>query len=44
MPLLVAVGAAGGDAGKVLFTEQVMKIPMTSYGFGEIGGDGQARG
>jgi aromatic ring-opening dioxygenase catalytic subunit (LigB family) len=36
MPLLVAAGAAGGDAGQVLFSEQVMKIPMTSYGFGEL--------
>jgi aromatic ring-opening dioxygenase catalytic subunit (LigB family) len=36
MPLLVAAGAAGGDAGEVLFSEQVMKIPMTSYAFGQI--------
>jgi aromatic ring-opening dioxygenase catalytic subunit (LigB family) len=39
MPLLVAAGAAGGDVGRVLFTEQVMKIPMTSYGFGKIAGE-----
>lgn len=36
MPLLVAAGAAGGDAGRVLFAETVMKIPMTSYVFGEL--------
>ena len=34
MPLLVAAGAAGEDQGQVLFTENVMKIPMTSYAFG----------
>lgn len=34
MPLLVAAGAAGADVGEVLFSELVMKIPMTSYGFG----------
>jgi aromatic ring-opening dioxygenase catalytic subunit (LigB family) len=34
MPMLVAAGAAGIDAGAVLFTEYVMKIPMTSYVFG----------
>jgi len=34
MPLLVAAGAAGSDVGQVLLAEQVMKIPMTSYGFG----------
>lgn len=39
MPLLVAAGAAGGDTGKVLFSETVMKIPMTSYVFGAIGND-----
>jgi aromatic ring-opening dioxygenase catalytic subunit (LigB family) len=36
MPLLVAAGAAGSDTGSVLFAETVMKIPMTSYVFGEI--------
>ena len=36
MPLLVAAGAASSDKGSVLFTESVMKIPMTSYVFGEI--------
>jgi len=36
MPLLVAAGAAGGDEGRVLFAENIMKIPMTSYVFGEI--------
>lgn len=35
MPLLVASAAAGNDAGKALFTETVMKIPMTSYAFGD---------
>jgi aromatic ring-opening dioxygenase catalytic subunit (LigB family) len=42
MPLLVAAGAAGSDVGEVLFAEQVMKVSMTSYGFGEITGDWQA--
>jgi aromatic ring-opening dioxygenase catalytic subunit (LigB family) len=36
MPLLVAAGAAGSDTGRVLFADTVMKIPMTSYVFGEI--------
>jgi aromatic ring-opening dioxygenase catalytic subunit (LigB family) len=36
MPLLVAAGAAGEDMGRVLFAEEVMKIPMTSYVFGNI--------
>jgi aromatic ring-opening dioxygenase catalytic subunit (LigB family) len=36
MPLLVAAGAAGGDEGRVLFAESVMKIPMTSYVFGTL--------
>jgi aromatic ring-opening dioxygenase catalytic subunit (LigB family) len=36
MPLLVAAGAAATDPGRVLFAENVMKIPMTSYVFGEI--------
>ena len=36
MPLLVAAGAAGSDTGSVLFSDTVMKIPMTSYVFGEI--------
>ena len=36
MPLLVAAGAAGSDRGSVLFADTVMKIPMTSYVFGEI--------
>jgi aromatic ring-opening dioxygenase catalytic subunit (LigB family) len=39
MPLLVAAGAAGSDVGQVLFSEQIMRIPMTSYGFGEITGE-----
>jgi hypothetical protein len=39
MPLLVAAGAAGSDVGEVLFAERVMRIPMTSYGFGKISGD-----
>ena len=34
MPLLVAARAAGIDTGQVLFSETVMKIPMTSYVFG----------
>jgi aromatic ring-opening dioxygenase catalytic subunit (LigB family) len=36
MPLLVAAGAAGSDAGSVLFSENVMAVPMTSYGFGKF--------
>lgn len=36
MPLLACAGAAGSDPGRVLFAESVMKIPMTSYAFGEI--------
>jgi aromatic ring-opening dioxygenase catalytic subunit (LigB family) len=36
MPLLVAAGAAASDTGSVLFADTVMKIPMTSYVFGEI--------
>lgn len=36
MPLLVAAGAAGTDKGAVLFSETVMKVPMTSYVFGEL--------
>jgi aromatic ring-opening dioxygenase catalytic subunit (LigB family) len=36
MPLLAAVGAAGGDKGRVLLNESVMRIPMTSYVFGEL--------
>jgi len=38
MPLLVAAGAAANDPGRVLFAENVMKIPMTSYVFGELKG------
>jgi aromatic ring-opening dioxygenase catalytic subunit (LigB family) len=36
LPLLAVVGAAGSDSGQVLFAESVMKIPMTSYAFGDI--------
>lgn len=36
LPLLVSAGAAGSDPGRVLFSESVMKIPMTSYVFGDI--------
>ena len=36
LPLLAVVGAAGSDSGQVLFAESVMKIPMTSYAFGNI--------
>ena len=38
MPLLIAAGAAVEDAGRVLFSETVMKVPMTSYVFGELSG------
>jgi len=36
LPLLASAGAAGSDPGRVLFAENVLKIPMTSYAFGEI--------
>jgi aromatic ring-opening dioxygenase catalytic subunit (LigB family) len=36
LPLLASAGAAGSDTGRVLLAESVMKIPMTSYAFGEI--------
>jgi aromatic ring-opening dioxygenase catalytic subunit (LigB family) len=36
LPLLAAAGAAGSDSGQVLFDENIMKIPMTSYAFGNI--------
>jgi aromatic ring-opening dioxygenase catalytic subunit (LigB family) len=36
LPLLAAAGAAGNDPGRVLFSERVMKIPMTSYVFGDL--------
>jgi aromatic ring-opening dioxygenase catalytic subunit (LigB family) len=36
LPLLAIAGAAGSDTGQVLFVENVMKVPMTSYAFGEI--------
>jgi aromatic ring-opening dioxygenase catalytic subunit (LigB family) len=36
LPLLASAGAAENDPGRVLFAESVMKIPMTSYAFGEI--------
>ncbi len=36
MPLLIAAGAAGADQGRVLFSETVMKVPMTSYVFGVL--------
>ncbi len=41
MPLLVAAGAAGRDVGAVLFVDYLLKIPMTSYVFGNILGDGE---
>ena len=34
MPLLVAAGAAGDDEGRVMFTDEVMNVSMTSYRFG----------
>ena len=39
MPLLIAAGAAATDKGWVLFSETVMKVPMTSYVFGALDGD-----
>ena len=38
MPLLIAAGAAAEDVGRVLFSETVMKVPMTSYVFGALNG------
>ena len=34
LPLMVVAGAAGGDTGKQLFVDHVMKVPMASYQFG----------
>ena len=39
MPLLIAAGAADTDKGQVLFSETVMKVPMTSYVFGALSSD-----
>ena len=36
LPLMVVAGAAGDDAGRPLFVEHVMKVPMASYEFGSI--------
>ncbi len=33
LPLMVVAGAAGDDAGRPLFVEHVMKVPMASYEF-----------
>ena len=33
LPLMVVAGAAGNDAGRQIFIEQVMKVPMASYEF-----------
>ncbi len=35
IPLMVAVGAAGDDAGRRLFVDRVMNVVMASYRFGE---------
>jgi hypothetical protein len=35
MPLILTA-AAGSDAGSALVADTVMKIPMTSYVFGEV--------
>jgi aromatic ring-opening dioxygenase catalytic subunit (LigB family) len=34
LPLMVVAGAAGNDAGRTLFVDHVMKVPMASYEFG----------
>jgi aromatic ring-opening dioxygenase catalytic subunit (LigB family) len=34
LPLMVVAGAAGGDVGRTLFVDHVMKVPMASYEFG----------
>ena len=34
IPLMVVAGAAGSDVGRKLFTDDVMKVAMTSYEFG----------
>ncbi|MDQ9171847.1 class III extradiol ring-cleavage dioxygenase [Oxalobacteraceae bacterium R-40] len=34
LPLMVVAGAAGGDIGRTLFVDHVMKVPMASYEFG----------
>lgn len=34
IPLMVAAGAAGGDVGRRVFVDQVMKVAMASYAFG----------
>jgi aromatic ring-opening dioxygenase catalytic subunit (LigB family) len=39
MPLLVASGAALNDRGRVLLSDEVLHIPMTSYVFGELAND-----
>ncbi len=31
---MVAAGAAGADAGRAVFVDRVMKVPMASYEFG----------
>ncbi|TDK64501.1 DODA-type extradiol aromatic ring-opening family dioxygenase [Sapientia aquatica] len=36
IPLMVVAGAAGESIGKTMFTEYVMKVPMTSYEFGAL--------
>jgi aromatic ring-opening dioxygenase catalytic subunit (LigB family) len=34
IPLMVVSGAAGQDVGRKLFTDDMMKVAMTSYEFG----------
>ncbi len=34
IPLMVVAGAAGSDAGRTVFVDHVMKVPMASYEFG----------
>lgn len=34
LPLMVVAGAAGEDAGKCVFTDQVLEVPLSGYQFG----------
>jgi aromatic ring-opening dioxygenase catalytic subunit (LigB family) len=36
IPLMVVAGAAGEDVGERLFVDFALKVPMTSYRFGEV--------
>jgi aromatic ring-opening dioxygenase catalytic subunit (LigB family) len=34
LPLMVVAGAAGNDAGKCVFTDKVLEVPLSGYQFG----------